>query len=118
LRSGLRMSQIWCLLWLTFWCHWDAGPFDPLVFVVFVQCRTRRILCKLLCILHTFSYTLMMALSQKRSTSMTIETDLVFRMVLRNHHLVRRAFMMSPHLQVRLMSARRSSYVYDNNSVS
>jgi hypothetical protein len=29
LWSGLQMSQIWCLLWLAFWCHWDAGPFDP-----------------------------------------------------------------------------------------
>jgi hypothetical protein len=58
LRSGLQMSQIWCLLWLAFWCHWDAGPFNPLVFVVFVQCRTRCILCKLLCILHTFFCTL------------------------------------------------------------
>jgi hypothetical protein len=56
---------------------------------------------------------LMTAISQKRSTSTTIETDLVFRTVLRNHHLVRRAFLTSPHLQVRLTSARRSSYVYD-----
>jgi hypothetical protein len=60
----------------------------------------------------------MMAISQKRATSTTIKTDLVFRMVLRNHHLVWRAFLMSPHLQVRLMSGRQSSYVYDNNSVS
>jgi hypothetical protein len=60
----------------------------------------------------------MMAICQKRSTSMMIEMDFVFRMVLRNHHLVRHAFLMSPHLQVRLTPACRSSYVYDNNSVS
>jgi hypothetical protein len=56
--AWLQMSQIWCLLWLAFWRRWDAGPFNPLVFVVFVQCRTHCILCKLLCILQTFSYTL------------------------------------------------------------
>jgi hypothetical protein len=34
----------------------------------------------------------MKAISQKWSTSMTIEMDLVIRTILRNHHLVRRAF--------------------------
>ena len=52
------------------------------------------------------------AISQKRSTSMTIETDLVIRTILRNHHLVRRALPTSPHLQVRLTSVRRSSCVH------
>jgi hypothetical protein len=60
----------------------------------------------------------MMAISQKRSTSTTIEMDLVIRMILRNHHLVWHMFWMSPHLQVHLMSACQSLYVYDNNSVS
>jgi hypothetical protein len=43
---------------------------------------------------------------------------LVIQTILKNHHLVRCLFPMSPHLQVRLMSACWSSYVYDNNSVS
>jgi hypothetical protein len=60
----------------------------------------------------------MMAISQKRSTSMTIEMDLVIRMILRNNNLVWHVFRMSPHLQVHLMSACQSLYVYDNNSVS
>jgi hypothetical protein len=47
---------------------------------------------------------LMKAISQKRSTSMTIETDLVIRMILRNHHLIQRALLMSPHLRVLLTS--------------
>jgi hypothetical protein len=46
--------------------------------------------------------------SQKRSTSTTIEMDLVTRMILRNCHLVQRAFPTSSHLQVLLTSARRS----------
>jgi hypothetical protein len=52
------------------------------------------------------------------STSMTIETDLVIWTILRNHHLVRCAFLMSSHLQVHLTSACQTLYVYDNNSVS
>jgi hypothetical protein len=49
---------------------------------------------------------LMKAISQKRSTSMTIETDLVIRMILRNHHLIQWALLMSPHLRVLLTSVR------------
>jgi hypothetical protein len=51
---------------------------------------------------------LMMATSQKRSTSTMIKMDLVTQMSLRNRHLVQRAFPTSSHLQVLLTSARRS----------
>jgi hypothetical protein len=61
---------------------------------------------------------LMKATSQKRSTSMTIETDSVIRMILKNHHLVWHTFLTSSHLQVCLTSVRQSYYVYDNSSVS
>jgi hypothetical protein len=49
---------------------------------------------------------------------MTIETDLVIQMILRNHHLFQRMLLMSPHLRVLLTSVGQSLYVYDDNSVS
>jgi hypothetical protein len=60
----------------------------------------------------------MKVISQKRSTRMMIEMDLVIWTILKNHHLVQCAFPMSPHLQVHLTSVCCFSYVYDNNSVS
>jgi hypothetical protein len=54
----------------------------------------------------------------EKSTSTTIEMDLVIQTILKNHHLVWHAFTTSPHLQVCLISVCQSLYVYDNNSVS
>ncbi len=60
----------------------------------------------------------MKAKSQKRSTSTTIEMDLVIQMILRNHHLIQCRLLTSPHLWVLVTSVHWSLYVYDDNSVS